>query len=107
MARKPARKSRPASRPEPAATPGPSAPAGDRDKIVAALLELLAEKRIEQIGLAEIARAAGVTLRNCATNSRRRSPSSPPTSKPSTAPCSPGILPTWRRSRRASGCSTC
>jgi AcrR family transcriptional regulator len=37
-------------------------PAGDRDKIVAAFLALLAEKRIEKIGLAEIAETAGVPL---------------------------------------------
>ncbi|HEX3937967.1 MAG TPA: TetR/AcrR family transcriptional regulator [Xanthobacteraceae bacterium] len=62
MARKPARKSQPSRPARTTATPGPSAPAGDRDKIVAAFLELLAQKRIEQIGLAEIAQAAGVTL---------------------------------------------
>lgn len=55
MARK--RKSRPA----------PAAPAkvrhgSTRDKIIEALLELLAEKRFEQIGLAEIASRAGVSL---------------------------------------------
>ncbi len=42
--------------------PGSTAPAGDRDKIIAAFLALLAEKRIEQIGLAELAEAAGVSL---------------------------------------------
>ena len=64
MARKPTHKSqrsRPArgtASPAAAATTG----ASDRDKIVAAFLALLADKRIEQIGLAEIAEAAGVTL---------------------------------------------
>jgi len=62
MARKPARKSQPSRPARTTAAASPSAPAGDRDKIVAAFLELLAEKRIEQIGLAEIAEAAGVTL---------------------------------------------
>src|ERR1700761_1265986 len=39
-----------------------SAPQSERDKIVAAFLKLLAEKRIEQIGFAEIADEAGVPL---------------------------------------------
>ena len=65
MARRPAR--RPAARPARAATSpsGPSVPQGsasDRDKIVAALLTLLAEHRFERIGMAEIATEAGVTL---------------------------------------------
>jgi AcrR family transcriptional regulator len=60
MARRPARKSaRPSSAHKPAA---PAAPGGERDKIVAAFMALLAEKRIEQIGFAEIAREAGVSL---------------------------------------------
>jgi AcrR family transcriptional regulator len=57
MARKPARKPARSS-----AARNPSAPAGDREKIIAALLGLLAEKRIEQIGLAELGEAAGVSL---------------------------------------------
>jgi AcrR family transcriptional regulator len=57
MARKPARKSARSS-----ASRDTAAPAGARDKIIAAFLGLLAEKRIEQIGLAEIAETAGVTL---------------------------------------------
>ena len=62
MARRPARKS-PSSRPaRGAASPNSTPPAGDRDKIVAAFLALLADKRIEQIGFAEIAAGAGVTL---------------------------------------------
>jgi len=61
MARRPARK--PASKPaRSAATGNTAAPGSDRDKIVAAFLGLLAEKRIEQIGLADIAEAAGVSL---------------------------------------------
>ncbi len=39
-----------------------AAPVGDRDKIIAAFLGLLAEKRIEQIGFADIAETAGVSL---------------------------------------------
>jgi AcrR family transcriptional regulator len=59
MARRP--KSQ-ASRPPRRTAPAASAPSGERDKIVAAFLTLLAEKRIEQIGFAEIAEAAGVDL---------------------------------------------
>jgi AcrR family transcriptional regulator len=54
MARKPIRKS--------AAKASTAAPAGDRDKIIAAFLGLLAEKRFEQIGLADLAETAGVSL---------------------------------------------
>jgi AcrR family transcriptional regulator len=63
MARRPARKSAAKSgsaRKSAAASLPPGT--GDRDKIIAALLNLLAEKRFEQIGLAEIAEAAGVSL---------------------------------------------
>src|SRR5579863_10249793 len=61
MARKPARKSQ-ATRSAHSAASSAAAPAGDRDKIVGAFLTLLADKRIEQIGFAEIAEHAGVTL---------------------------------------------
>jgi len=62
MARRPARKSR-ASRPARApAPPTTSAPGSNRDRIIAAFLALLAKKRIEHIGFAEIADDAGVTL---------------------------------------------
>jgi AcrR family transcriptional regulator len=57
MARRPTRKSA-----RPAAKSDTAAPAGDRDKIIAAFLGLLAEKRFEQIGFADIAEAAGVSL---------------------------------------------
>jgi AcrR family transcriptional regulator len=65
MARRPVRKTasksaRPASAPRPAAAPG--AATSERDKIVAALLSLLAEKPFEQIGLADVAGEAGVSL---------------------------------------------
>ena len=63
MARRPARKSAAKSgsaRNSASASLPPGA--GNRDKIIAALLNLLAEKRFEQIGLAEIAEAAGVSL---------------------------------------------
>jgi AcrR family transcriptional regulator len=58
MARKPAKKSPQSS----GAASGGAAPSGDRDKIIAGFLALLAEKRIEQIGFAEIAETAGVSL---------------------------------------------
>jgi len=56
MARRPARKSRAKS------TPGPAAPTTERDKIVAALLALLADKPFEAIGFADVAARAGVSL---------------------------------------------
>jgi AcrR family transcriptional regulator len=61
MARRPAR--RPASKPSARSTgAAPALAAGDRGKIIAAFLNLLAEKPIEQIGFAEIAEASGVSL---------------------------------------------
>jgi AcrR family transcriptional regulator len=57
MARKPK-----AARKSTRSTGAGAAPVGDRDKIVAAFLTLLADKRIEQIGLAELAEAANVSL---------------------------------------------
>ena len=56
MARRSARKASARSSRRPVA----SAPGSDRDKIIAAFLGLLAAKRIEQIGFAEIAEASGV-----------------------------------------------
>ena len=61
MAHRPADKSAAKSTPS-AAAGGSAAPAGDRDKIIAAFFGLLAEKRFEEIGLAEIAATAGVSL---------------------------------------------
>jgi len=61
MARKPQR-----PRPAPKGTRALPPPAGtDRDKIVAAFMALLAEKRFEQIGFGEIAERSGLTLANC------------------------------------------
>jgi len=60
MVRKPARKAARSS-----STAKPAAPVGtgsEREKIIAAFLALLAEKPVEQIGLAEIAKEAGVSL---------------------------------------------
>ncbi len=63
MARRPARKpARPASARGPAAPAAPAAPSGERDKIIAALLALLAEQPFEEIGFADIAGRAGVSL---------------------------------------------
>jgi len=61
MARKPTRRPAAKSARAPSAS-RPAAPAGERGKIIAAFLALLAEKPIEQIGLSEIAREAGVSL---------------------------------------------
>jgi AcrR family transcriptional regulator len=69
MARRPSRPARPAraarsARPSPrsSAAQGTAAPGGEHDKIITALLALLAEKPIEQISRGEIANEAGVTL---------------------------------------------
>jgi AcrR family transcriptional regulator len=58
MARKPA--ARKSARPAP--TRPPVAPTTDREKIIAALLALLADKPFESISLSEIAGGAGVSL---------------------------------------------
>ena len=62
MARKPQRSARSAPKAAPALPP----PIGtDRDKIIAAFMALLAEKRFEEIGFGEIAGRSGLTLANC------------------------------------------
>jgi AcrR family transcriptional regulator len=60
MVRKPARKSARSSSTAKAAAP--AAASSEREKIIAAFLALLAEKPIEQIGFAEIAKEARVSL---------------------------------------------
>src|SRR5205814_1649370 len=60
MARKPQR-----SRPAPRRTPTPPPGGTDREKIIAAFMALLAEKRFEQIGFGDIAARSGLTLANC------------------------------------------
>jgi AcrR family transcriptional regulator len=61
MARRSARKS--AAKSARSSTQRPTVASGsDREKIIAAFLSLLAEKQIEQIGLADIAAEAGVSL---------------------------------------------
>jgi AcrR family transcriptional regulator len=63
MARRPRREARPARAARPAADQATAAaPSSERDKIVAALLALLAEKSIEKISFAEIAQGAGLSL---------------------------------------------
>src|SRR5580704_15587160 len=62
MARRPTRKSASKSAQPGTRRPASAAAGSEREKIVAALLALLAEKPIEQIGLAEIASEAGLTL---------------------------------------------
>src|SRR3569833_758051 len=60
MARK---ATRPKARRSPARAAATSAPTGTpRERIIQALMELLAEQPIERIGLAELAERAGVTL---------------------------------------------
>lgn len=59
MARRPARKTAGKSARH---TRGAAAPATDREKIIAAFLKLLADRRFEAIGLPAIAREAGVSL---------------------------------------------
>ena len=58
MARRPARKS-PARSPR---RPTAALPTTEREKIIAAFLDLLAAKRIEQVGFADVAEAADVSL---------------------------------------------
>jgi AcrR family transcriptional regulator len=60
MARKPARKT--ARSASAAKSTAPAASGTEREKIIAAFLSLLAEKPIERIGMAEIAKEAGVSL---------------------------------------------
>jgi AcrR family transcriptional regulator len=62
MARRPARKSAPKSAYSATDAGSSAPPADDRDKIIFAFLELLAEKRFEEIGLAEVAETAAVSL---------------------------------------------
>ncbi len=62
MARRPRRPARPARRSAPSTSAPAAAPSSERDKIIAALLALLAEKSIERIGMAEIATEADVSL---------------------------------------------
>jgi AcrR family transcriptional regulator len=63
MARRPARKSAAKfARSSAARSPAASAAGSERDKIIAAFLALLAEKPFEEIGVAELAKQAGVSL---------------------------------------------
>jgi AcrR family transcriptional regulator len=60
MARRASRRT--AGRPARAATETPAPLAGERDKIIAAFMALLAETPFEEIGLADVAGRAGVSL---------------------------------------------
>jgi AcrR family transcriptional regulator len=64
MARRSARRSarRPVRKSQSTQQAAAARPAGDRDKIIAVFLNLLAEKSIEQIGFTEIAEASKVSL---------------------------------------------
>jgi AcrR family transcriptional regulator len=62
MARKPARRTSPRSPQNNGEGATPEAAHSNREKIVAALMALLAEMRFEEIGLTDIAQHAGVTL---------------------------------------------
>jgi AcrR family transcriptional regulator len=63
MARKPQRSARSAAKAAPALPPPPAGT--DREKIIAAFMALLAEKRFEQIGFGDVAARSGLTLANC------------------------------------------
>jgi len=65
MARKPQRSAKAAPKRAPALPP---ADGTDREKIIAAFMALLAEKRFEQVGFADIAERAGVSLAACRTD---------------------------------------
>ncbi len=89
MARRPARKS---ARSSASGRPArPAAPLGERDKIVAAFLALLAEKPFEEIGFADIAGRAGVSLTQLRGEFASTLAMLAATSKRPTAPCSPKI----------------
>ena len=65
MVRKPQRQSRPASEPATAPAPPPPRAGTVREKIVAAFMALLAEKRFDEIGFGDTAARAGVSLAEC------------------------------------------
>jgi AcrR family transcriptional regulator len=62
MARRPRHPARPAGNPASSPSAAGSTPTSERDKVITALLALLAQKSIEQIGLEEIAEEAGMSL---------------------------------------------
>lgn len=62
MARKTARRKAPSRSSTRKAAPPRPAPANTREKIIGAMMDLLAEKRFGQIGLADVAAQADVTL---------------------------------------------
>src|SRR5689334_6054543 len=62
MARKTARRKAPSRSTPPKAAPSRPEPGSTREKIISAMMDLLAEKRFEQIGLADVAAHADVSL---------------------------------------------
>ena len=104
MARKPQRPAAPRRSRAPAAAAGET----DREKIIAAFMALLAEKRFEEIGFGDIAARAGVSLaelRGEFSSTLAILAAHMKETRPHGA--RPAATPTWPRSRRASGCSTC
>jgi AcrR family transcriptional regulator len=63
MARNPQRSARPSAKAAPALPPPPGGT--DREKIIAAFMALLSEKRFERIGFGDVAARSGLTLANC------------------------------------------
>src|SRR5262249_34729093 len=62
MARRPARSTPRSRRPAQAAAPSDASSGSQRERVIATFMELLAEKRLEQIGLGEIAERANISL---------------------------------------------
>ena len=103
MARKPTRPPKAG-----AATAAPRGGGSERERIIAAFMALLAEKPIEQIGFAEIAEGAGVSLAELR-NAVRLDGRDPRRAHEGDRPRGAGgrRCRHGARSRRASGCSTC
>ena len=95
------------SKPKPATRRAASDERSERERIIDAFMALLAEKSIEQIGFAEIAKGAGVSLSDL----RGAFGSTFAILAAFVKQIDRAVLagddaPTWPRSRRASGCST-
>ena len=101
MARKPKKRRTQGSEPPP--------PRGtsDRDKAIDALMALLAEHSFEEIGLAEVAGRAGLKLSQLRAEFGSTLAILAAHIKDIDRAVLAGGAPTWPRSRRASGCSTC
>ena len=105
MARRPAKRTPERPRRENGSHDPP--PLTDRDKIIAAFVALLAEHAFEDIGFADLAARAGVSLAVLRGEFGAKLPTMRPSSRTSTARCWRAAMPTWPRSRRGNGCSTC